>query len=353
MMKRLSVLSSCLLLLIAFLLAGCGELEFGIETRLTSGRPSPVTVVVTATQQLADNVVLVTITPTPGAETETPTMTPPATETATITPTPSPTDTATPTPTVRAGATSRPPAPTATPVPPQILSFTAVPAAATLGSTIAVNWSAEGASAILCVRVGSGYPNNCFETAVSGSYTLPVESDFRENIVFNLYVYNTAGQEAHASVYVPLDCPDDLWFFDNPPDGCPREDAVETFAAAQYFEGGWMLWLEETDTIYAFYEPQRTYGVFYPGFGDPDDPAADNSDYDPPDGLYVPVRGFGLAWRNYSYTRELLGWALAPEFGFDTVYQSDTDPYNNHLYILDPDGRLVVLDTYYLTWTYR
>ena len=37
----------------------------------------------------------------------------------------------------------------------------------------------------------------------------------------------------------------------------------------------------------------------------------------PPDGLYVPKRGFGLAWRNYSYTRELLGWALAPEFGFE------------------------------------
>jgi hypothetical protein len=203
------------------------------------------------------------------------------------------------------------------------------------------------------VRVGSGYPNNCFETAVSGSYSLPVESDFRESIYLDLYVYNTAGQEAIATVYIPLDCPDDLWFFDNPPDGCPREDPVETFAAAQYFEGGWMLWLEETDTIYAFYEPQRTYGVFFSGFGDPDDPAAENNDYNPPDGYYVPKSGFGLVWRNYDYTRELLGWALAPEFGFDTTYQSDTDPYSNHLYVVDPDGRIVVLDMYYLTWSYR
>lgn len=354
-MKRLPVLSGCLLLLIPFLAAGCGELEFGAETRLTSGRPSPVTVVVTATQQLADNVALVTVTPTPGAETETPTLTTAATETATVTPTASPTETATATstPTARATATSRPPAPTATPVPPQIFSLSAVPELVTPDSDIFVNWSAEGQSATLCVRFASGYTDNCYEVAVSGSYILPVESDFTESIYIDLHVYDAAQQEALASTYIQVDCPDDFWFFDDPPDGCPSENAVETFAAAQYFEGGWMLWLEETDTIYAFFEPYRWYKVFYSHFGDPEDPAAENSDYNPPSGLYVPKRGFGLAWRNDSDARERLGWALAPEFGFDTVYQSDIDPYNNRLFVVDPDGRLVVLDMYLSTWMYR
>ena len=169
----------------------------------------------------------------------------------------------------------------------------------------------------------------------------------------DLIVTNSAGQEIQNSYYISLDCPDDMWFFDDPPTGCPDSDSVETYAAAENFENGWMLWLEETDTIYTFFEPQRTFSVFYSGFGDPNDPAAENNDFNPPDGLFVPKRGFGLVWHDYSYVREMLGWALAPEFGFDTVYQSDTDPYSSHIYVLDPDGRLVVLNTYYLTWAYR
>ena len=62
-MKRLSLFSVSLLVLISFLIAGCGELEFGVETRLTSGQPGVETVVVTVTQQIADNMVLVTVTP--------------------------------------------------------------------------------------------------------------------------------------------------------------------------------------------------------------------------------------------------------------------------------------------------
>lgn len=352
-MKRLPVLSSSLLLLVVFFLAGCGEFEFGVETRLSTGQQSEVTVVVTATQQIADNMVLVTITPSPEAETSTPTSTPLATETATVTRTPTPTPTETAVPSPMPSATPRPFFPTATPVPPQIYDFTAVPETIRPGSSVSVNWSAEGESALLCLRFVSGYTDDCFEVAVSGTRVVPIDASFRENVVLELTVSNAAGLEVLASVYLPLDCPDDFWFFEDPPDSCPSTDAVNSFAAAQYFEGGWMLWLEETDTIYTLYEPQRTYNVFYSGFGDPDDPAAENSDYEPPDGLYVPKRGFGLAWGKYSYVRDLLGWALAPEFGFDTTYQVDSDPFNGRLYVLDPDGRVVVLDTYFFSWSYR
>ncbi|MFZ0544958.1 MAG: hypothetical protein WAM60_05950 [Candidatus Promineifilaceae bacterium] len=351
MMKRLSVWIGGILLLLSFLLSGCGELEFGVETRLSSGKPDPVTVVVTATQEIADNMVLVTVTPSPSAERETPSVTPTVDETTTATPSATPTETATPSPTAR--ATTRPFVPTATPVPPHIFSFTAGPDTVQPGSTVALNWSAEGESAQICLRFASGYTYNCYDEAVSGSTILPIEAEFREDIIFDLTVSNTAGQEALASVYLAVECPDDYWFFDNPPSGCPSMDPVETNAAAQYFENGWMLWEEETDTIYAFHDPQRTFAVFYSGFADPNDPAANNSDYDPPDGLYVPKRGFGLVWHYYSYWREILGWALQPEFGYNTTYQVDTDSYSSRQYVLDPDGRIVVLNLYSQTWSYR
>jgi hypothetical protein len=223
----------------------------------------------------------------------------------------------------------------------------------TLNSTVSASWSAVGESALLCLRFVSGWTDNCYDVALTGTRSLAIEGHFREDILLELEVKNEAGDVTISTIYLPLDCPDDLWFFDNPPPSCPSDDAVDSYAAVQQFENGWMLWIEETDTIYTFVEPSRSYSVFYSGFGDPDDPDANNSDYDPPDGLHVPVRGFGLVWRNYSYIRMALGWALAPEKGFDTTYQENADPTYRRLYLLNEDGRLVKLDQFFMTWNYQ
>jgi hypothetical protein len=71
-----------------------------------------------------------------------------------------------------------------------------------------------------------------------------------------------------------------------------------------------------------------------------------------PAGLYVPVSGFGLIWRGdvsqSAGYREVLGWALAPEFGYDTMYQCDdarpSGGYNwNFCYLRGPGGEVSVL----------
>jgi len=41
----------------------------------------------------------------------------------------------------------------------------------------------------------------------------------------------------------------------------------------------------------------------------------------PPAGLFQPVRGFGKIWRENPSVRDRLGWATAPEQGFDTQLQ--------------------------------
>ncbi|NIO68455.1 MAG: hypothetical protein GTN71_05260 [Anaerolineae bacterium] len=47
----------------------------------------------------------------------------------------------------------------------------------------------------------------------------------------------------------------------------------------------------------------------------------------PPEGFYAPESGFGLVWRgdvsNSPGYRESLGWALAPEFGYEAIFQCD------------------------------
>ena len=84
-----------------------------------------------------------------------------------------------------------------------------------------------------------------------------------------------------------------------------------------------MVWVEAEQAIYVFYQAPvgsySTYEYYTDHFveGDPEsDPALV-----PPAGLYQPIRGFGLVWRATPQVRERLGWATAPEAGFQTWKQ--------------------------------
>lgn len=147
------------------------------------------------------------------------------------------------------------------------------------------------------------------------------------------------------------------WFFSGPaPEGvCPR-DGLPSWAAAQYFERGTMIWLQTPgrhyvleDTFLTSELEKRSLTVV----SDPLDIWQDSSDqYLAPPGYYAPESGFGYVWRgdvvgvpNFS---DRLGWAPAPEFGYDTVLQCDEVPPSGGMiwqtcYLKAPDGRIIVL----------
>ena len=59
----------------------------------------------------------------------------------------------------------------------------------------------------------------------------------------------------------------------------------------------------------------------------------------PPAGLYQPVRGFGLVWREETGVRDRLGWALGEEAGYPTAIQhTSSRPKYNVTYVKAPDG---------------
>ena len=77
---------------------------------------------------------------------------------------------------------------------------------------------------------------------------------------------------------------------------------------------------------------------------------SDQPDYDStitaPEGLMQPVRGFGLVWREVlgepdevSANGLDLGWATAPEVGYEAIWQS----YQGGLLITDDQGRAHLL----------
>lgn len=116
--------------------------------------------------------------------------------------------------------------------------------------------------------------------------------------------------------------------------GCPAQPAAVRGMAYQPFEGGVMIWDgADPASIYAGLAASGDWVSRADHFreGDPEsDPALV-----PPSGLLQPVRGFGLLWRGDENLRQALGWALAPEAGFEGTWQAFDGGYA----VAGPDGR--------------
>ncbi len=119
------------------------------------------------------------------------------------------------------------------------------------------------------------------------------------------------------------------WFFTlkdgSKPDRSPCFAARRTAAAQQRFERGWMLWSDDHDLIYVLYDADEYGNQLWQRFGDTFDETggdANNDALTPPDGLEVPIRGFGALWHSNEEVRDKLGWAVAGERGFTSTYQS-------------------------------
>ncbi len=114
--------------------------------------------------------------------------------------------------------------------------------------------------------------------------------------------------------------------------------------------------MRSNSTIYVFYNqpaPGRSdpaYHVYNDEFseGDPEsDPAIV-----PPTGLYQPIRGFGLVWRTYPEVRDGLGWATAPEAGFETWKQeySLSGMHSSFTVLQGIDGTMYHLSHFDSSW---
>lgn len=266
-------------------LAACGQLEFGIETKVTAGRP------IVTTQVVATQVVTAT---------GQPSVTPTAVVTDLPTPTAAPTQTQTPTALPTLSPTPRPytpPAPTATATPaPQINRLAVSPLIAQPRELLTMSWDARGEQAQLCVLQPSYMVHQyweCQDAPLSGTRTWLLNDALRQDFYVELQV-TLGGQTATESVWIDLQCYNaaDWWFFVPAPDGCPAADPIDTQAAVQRFEHGWMLWLDEPNTIYAFFD-DGYYAQFYvsPVLGTPE---PGDGGVVAPDGFFAPVRGFGL-----------------------------------------------------------
>ena len=306
-------------------------------------------------------VALTTITLTPLPPTATATATATATPTAvlptptpTSSPTPSSTSTATPTATATAVPTLRAtPAATATAAP-QISLFDVNPLVVGPGGSVTVTWQASGEEALLCHTSQAGITLACAPVPLSGSQAYTFTDQQREDSLLELRVFQQ-GQQATASLLISLICPAEAWFFTGAPSGCPEAPPTTSNAAAQRFQRGLMIWIEEYDDIYVLFEDSsQTFRVFpdplLSGATTPEPPGVPA-----PEGYFAPVRGFGSVWRGdvigAADVGQRLGWALEAEYNFTTTYQRNLSFFAPYLYLQLPDGTVAGLDINYGSWS--
>jgi len=168
------------------------------------------------------------------------------------------------------------------------------------------------------------YPQ-AWAVSLDGSLTVELAHTFYRNPLMTLVVYDAADNQVSQSVTVDWPCMY-TYFFEPGFDACPLYEASLTWAAEQSFENGRMIWLEEIHG--ESYVAEGSILVFYNdgGYEQYEDTWTDAEPESdpalmPPAGLYQPTRGFGKLWRERPNVRDRLGWALAPEQGFDSAWQ--------------------------------
>ncbi len=229
------------------------------------------------------------------------------------------------------------PEPNETPANPQILSFEVTPPWIDPGDTVTLTWEAHGDRATICpsARFVLFTSDDCQQVPLSGvmTFTIPLEATGFHfiDLLLNVETHGSLSPNVVEQVSVALKCHTTWFFSDEPQAGvCPTEP-IRSYAAAQRFERGTMIWIEQLgryvvldETLLQEQDVRKQVDYVH----DPLEIIRDTSaEIKPPEGFYAPESGFGLVWRgdvsNSPGYREKLGWALAPEFGYGAIFQCD------------------------------
>jgi hypothetical protein len=208
------------------------------------------------------------------------------------------------------------------------------------GRSITLEWSTTNAMTVTLWHLApTGQFSNFWAVSESGSFDYPVAMGERNRSTFALSAADGQGNSEMATVAVVLRCPDE-WFFADSPDICPATAANYSAGAEQQFERGTMIWIRSEERIYVLFGDGQQ--IAWTTYTDDWIQGAPENDPDlaPPSGMYQPVRGFGLVWREQPGVKDRLGWAITEEGAYDTAVQRTSFAKYNETYIRALDGKL-------------
>ncbi len=130
-----------------------------------------------------------------------------------------------------------------------------------------------------------------------------------------------------------------LWGQQRPQLGCALNQAAQSDATTERFQRGRMIWRKNNDMIYVL-DDDGDWAA-YPDISV--DGAPEPEGFQPPVGLYTPVRGFGAIWRaRLGGTSARIGWATQDEYAVSAQFQDFEKglmlEMEGKVYLLGEDG---------------
>ena len=233
------------------------------------------------------------------------------------------------------------PLPTATAVSPQLISFDVSPRTVNSNEPTVISWQSSGSESVYLytrhhlLRFGGDFLNNGRPLPPTGSFTYTAPSPLTQIS----YAITFLPDESHLlqTITVNINCIYD--FFLEPGDNvdaCPTTDVQMREAAYQPFERGFMVWQPGKIWVFSNNTPSSNeLQDLWQG-----EPIL--FDEEPPQGLFLPQRGFGKVWVENAWIRHELGWATAVEQGYTMEYQETATGLGvYHYFVSLADGRTI------------
>jgi hypothetical protein len=211
------------------------------------------------------------------------------------------------------------------------------------GESLNLYWSTRNTTSANIYRLERGVRNQLWRVEPDGRLTVPTRRSDRGTVEFLLSV-GDGEQVVEQVLSVPVACPD-TWFFQPAPNDCPAGPSRETAIVEQPFERGRMIYVEESNLVYALlndgFEPAW---IVLENRYNPATDAESEPSFVPPEGFYQPLRQLGFVWRGNDVVRNRLGLAVQPDARFQGFIQSaTTGDGETTLYVASADGSVLQL----------
>jgi len=203
-----------------------------------------------------------------------------------------------------------------------ILSFTASAEALTNTESVTFSWTGTGDAAYFFACPAD--PN---VPCVPPSYVEATDTAANGTVTFDRFAYagtfryglavTGTGAPAVAEVAITVTCTHEWIGGVGASPLCPEVAPRVVYAVWQPFEHGAMLWFNDTKLIMIL-SADGTFTIYTDTYveGQPE------SGLPAPEGLFTPARGFGFLWSRLGGAESNLGFATAPEQGFDSARQA-------------------------------
>ncbi|MGJ3239254.1 MAG: hypothetical protein ACFE0Q_11155 [Anaerolineae bacterium] len=227
---------------------------------------------------------------------------------------------------------------------PRIDFFTSDPLTVAPGSTVTLFWATRNVDSAVIYRIDSnGVRSQVYNVVPDGNLEITTNRAERGDLRYAL-VAGDGVDFIEQVLVVPLECPDE-WFFEPAPADCAATAATPSRIIDMQMERGRMIYIEETNAVYAFFNDGRADAPGWLRFDNRYDPEIHPArDENAPPEWIQPVNELGFVWRGDADVRNRLGLGLSDAVSFEGFVQTSGTGNSQRTYISASTGVVLQIE---------